>query len=126
MATALDFGYKRGSSQSGSTNVSGFLRLKIFSCPGLSKKENYYVKIILQTAKKGKQVGNPILTQTTNPTTDPIWNEMFIVEVDPVEHNLLCQVFVKGRLTDTFVGKAEIPLGIIRASIPMVIIMNQN
>jgi hypothetical protein len=50
-------------------------------------------------------------TKTIKKSLNPVWNEEFILKVNPLEHKLLFEVFDENRITrDDFLGLVEIPL----------------
>ena len=68
--------------------------------------------IFLLVDNNNMQVGVPILTECTEPTLYPCWNEMFMVKVPHrMDFKILFQVFDKDNYTrDDLVGQVEIPL----------------
>ena len=74
---------------------------------------NNHIHILLLVDSNNIQVGVPVLTECTEPTTYPCWNEMFIVKVPhQMNFKLLFQVRFENHISTRYdiVGQVEIPL----------------
>lgn len=91
------------------------LRLKIIAGHKLAKKDIFgasdpYVKVDLIDSHDNAVIDS-FYTKTKKRTLNPIWDEEFLIRVNPNKHHLVLEVYDENRLTrDDFLGLVELPL----------------
>ena len=90
------------------------LSLQVISASGLSQKDIFgYSDPYVVINTENKNVGCPwepssrsVRTKTCKKTLNPVWNENFIVNFDPLEEFVVLDVFDENRITrDDFLGR---------------------
>uniref|UniRef100_A0A6G1SM25 E3 ubiquitin-protein ligase n=1 Tax=Aceria tosichella TaxID=561515 RepID=A0A6G1SM25_9ACAR len=119
-----------GCSDNGDNNCR-LLRIRIIAGHKLAKKDIFgasdpYVKVdLIDTIDNA--VIDSFYTKTKKRTLNPIWNEEFLVRVQPEIHQLVFEVYDENRLTrDDFLGFVRLPLHNITCERPHKIISQRN
>jgi len=104
-----------GCSETLGDNDCRLLRIRIIAGHKFAKKDIFgasdpYVKVDL-IGSQDNSVIDSFYTKTKKRTLNPIWNEEFIVRVNPQKHHLVFEVYDENRLTrDDFLGFVQMPL----------------
>lgn len=91
------------------------LRIRIIAGHKLAKKDIFgasdpYVKVDLIDSQDNAVIDS-FYTKTKKRTLNPIWDEEFLIRVNPAKHHLILEVYDENRLTrDDFLGLVELPL----------------
>ncbi|KXJ28856.1 E3 ubiquitin-protein ligase NEDD4-like [Exaiptasia diaphana] len=93
-----------------------YLHVEVIEAKDLCKKDIFglsdpYCKVMVYRGDPTTGIIDSATTQTKKKTLDPKWNETFTFRVNPLDNNLLVQVFDENRVTrDDFLGEVYISI----------------